>query len=453
MIPRALSIAGSDSGGGAGIQADLKTFAALGVHGMTVITSVTAQSTVVLTTIHDVPIEVVKGQMDAVIEDMGVDVVKTGMLHTSDVVKLVAEEIKGHNFPLVVDPVMVAKTGTLLMRENAKKALMKDLLPLATVVTPNRAEAENLSEMRIKSLEDAKKVAERIAYTGPKAVVIKGGHAFSREKAIDLLYVDGDFQTFEARRVKTKTTHGSGCCFASAIAAELAKGRSIPNAVGLAKDFVTMAIRSGFLIGRGHGPVNPMARLQNEGEKYQVIKAVEEAIALLEGQTEVSSLIPESQSNLVMALPFADSLEEVAAIPGRIVRVGERVRASSCPTFGASQHVARTVLTAMKHDPSMRAGMNIKHSEELVTACRRLGLWVSSYDRRQEPPHIKSIEGMSTSWGAEEAIRKARRVPDVIYHGGGWGKEPMITLLGRSPVEVASTAVKLAKLHRRGRAS
>ena len=444
-IPCALTIAGSDSGGGAGIQADLKTFAALGVHGMSALTSITAQNTAAVTAVQDVRPDIVKAQIDAIVEDIGVDAAKTGMLHTIEIIQAVAEEIVKYRFPTVIDPVMIAKSGAPLLRPDAIETFVKELFPLATVVTPNATEAETLSGVKVGTLESAKQAARKIAKLGPKAVVVKGGHVLSGEKAIDVLYIDDEFRTLEAKRIETKTTHGTGCSFSAAIAAELAKGKNVFEAVSVAKEFITKAIMFGLPIGRGFGPVNPMANLYNEAEKYQVIKNVKDAVRILEEHPEVEGLIPEVQTNIVMALSYASSHLDVAAIQGRVVRVERGVKASSCPEFGASRHVAKTVLAVMKHDPSIRAGMNIRYSEEIVEICKKLGLTVSYYDRREEPPEIKRIEGMTTAWGAEQAIKKVGKVPDVIYHLGDWGKEPLITLLGKTAVDVANTAVKVAK--------
>jgi predicted fused transcriptional regulator/phosphomethylpyrimidine kinase len=305
-------------------------------------------------------------------------------------------------------------------------------------------EAESISGIRIRGLDEAKTAAKEISSLGPQAVVVKGGH-ISGSKAIDVMFYKNDYRFFESDRLETKTTHGTGCSFSSAIAAELAKGTGIVEAVGIAKEFVNIGIKFGLPIGKGHGPVNAMANLYNDAEKYYTIKQVKDAVEILETHQEVSSLIPESQTNLVMALPYAKDYSDVAGVPGRIVRVGQKVKASSCPEFGASSHVARTILVAMKYDGSIRAGMNILYSEKLVDICKKLDLVVSSYDRRKEPLEVKKVEGMTTSWGAEQAIKEIGRVPQVIYHIGDWGKEPMVILLGETSVEVASIAVKVAR--------
>ena len=258
---RALTIAGSDSGGGAGIQADLKTFAALGVYGTSAITSVTAQNTVGVQGIHDLPPEFVGRQNDSILEDIAIDAAKTGMLSTAPITKIVAEKMKAYRIErLVIDPVMVAKSGAPLLRPDAVKALIERLLPLALIVTPNLQEAEALAEIRIDGLDAMRVAAKQIHALGPRYVVVKGGHL--RGRATDLLFDGSDFRELDAERIDTPHTHGTGCVFSAAIAAELAKGTPVPDAVAVAKHFVTAAIRHGFQLGRGHGPTDPMAAAQ-----------------------------------------------------------------------------------------------------------------------------------------------------------------------------------------------
>jgi hydroxymethylpyrimidine/phosphomethylpyrimidine kinase len=442
-IPVAISIAGSDSGGGAGIQADLKTFAALGVHGTTAITCVTAQNTYSVTAIECVKPDVVKEQIRQVAEDMGIDAGKTGMLYTEEIIKAVASEVSKYGFPLVVDPVMIAKSGAPLLKAEAAEALRKYLFPLAAVVTPNRFEAERLTGRRIESLEDAKKAAEEICGMGPQAAVIKGGH-LDVANAVDVLYYRGGYRIFEAERLNVNTTHGTGCSFSAAIAAFIARGYDLPSAVEKAKEFITYSIKFGLNIGRGAGPVNPMAQLYKEASKYQVLKNVDQARRILESSPNVIFVIPEVGINIAMALPYAESLEDIAAIPGRIVRAFSGVR-SSHPDFGASSHLARYILEVMKHDPTKRAAINIKFSEKILDALGGKGLKISSYDRSEEPEEIKRIEGMSIPWGVKAAIEKAGCVPDVIYHKGDIGKEPMIVLIGEDAITLAKTVVEIAR--------
>jgi len=444
-VPRALTIAGSDSGGGAGVQADLKTFASLGVYGMSAITSITAQNTVEVRAVFDLPPEMIREQIRAVVEDIGVDAAKTGMLHTEPIIFTVAEELGKHRFPVVVDPVMIAKSGARLLVEDAVEALKRKIVPLATVLTPNRYEAEALSGLRIGNLDDAKRAAEKIAELGAEAVLVKGGHISGQTEAVDVLFTDGAFKTYSAEFIKTDTDHGTGCTFSSAIAAELAKGKPIDQAVETAKQFITKAIKFGIRLGKGHGPTDPMAWLQNRAEKYVVVENLRRAGELLESSTQAFRLVPEVQMNLVMALPHASDPSEVAGIPGRIVKVGEGVKASSCPRFGASRHLASAILTAMEVDPRFKAAMNIRYSPLAIEVCRGLGLKISSYDRGEEPESVKKIEGGTIPWGTRTAIEKIGCVPDVVYHLGDWGKEPMISVLGRSAVDVVEKALKIAE--------
>ena len=257
----ALTIAGSDSGGGAGIQADLKTFSALGVYGMSVLTSITAQNTLGVQGVHDLPPDFVGLQIDSVMQDIGADAVKTGMLSNTQIIKMVSKKIKEYQVRnLVIDPVMVAKGGDRLLREDAVKELKENLIYLAMVVTPNLSEAEVLSGLRIRNIEDMKEAARKIHKLGPKNVLIKGGHLLSAE-AIDLLYNGRTFREFRVERIITKNTHGTGCTFSSAIAAELAKGKEVEEAVNTAKRYITLAIQNSLEIGHGHGPLNHLVRL------------------------------------------------------------------------------------------------------------------------------------------------------------------------------------------------
>ncbi len=251
----ALTIAGSDSGGGAGIQADLKTFSALGVYGMSVLTAITAQNTVGVRAVHEVPPEIVAAQIDAVVEDLGADAVKTGMLASSPLIGVVAERVRALGLrTLVVDPVMVAKSGDALLQPEAVAALRDELLPLALVVTPNRPEAEVLTGRPVRTLAEARDAARALVALGARHAVVKGGHA--EGPAVDVLFDGRDFEEFSAPRLETRHTHGTGCTFASAIAAELAKGASVVEAVGSAKAYLTAALQHAPGLGHGHGPVH-----------------------------------------------------------------------------------------------------------------------------------------------------------------------------------------------------
>lgn len=255
-IPRVMTVAGSDSGGGAGIEADLKTMSALGCYGMAAITSVTAQNTLTVAGIHDIPPEMVSRQIEVVLSDLGADAVKTGMLSSSEIVYAVAGSLKAAKVEnLVVDPVMVAKSGDALLREEAVRALCEALLPLALVATPNVPEAALLSGCAIGDEQDLQRAAERILALGPRYVLMKGGH-LDGDVAVDYLFGGDAPCRFEAKRIDTRNTHGTGCTFSSAIACFLAKGLRVEEAVREAKVYLTGAIAHALPLGHGHGPLH-----------------------------------------------------------------------------------------------------------------------------------------------------------------------------------------------------
>ncbi|MBS3773221.1 MAG: bifunctional hydroxymethylpyrimidine kinase/phosphomethylpyrimidine kinase [Candidatus Thermoplasmatota archaeon] len=252
---RALTIAGSDSGGGAGIQADLKTFHAFNVYGTSAVTSVTVQSTRGVRAASDIPPSVVGQQIDAVAEDIGVDAAKTGMVSSTDIIETIAESVTRHAITrLVVDPVMVAESGDRLLQEDAETSLVDSLLPAAYLVTPNVFEAELISGIDIETLDDAKQAAAAIQSKGPRLVLLKGGH-LAGATASDILYDGDNYEVFEAPRVDTTNTHGTGCTFSAAITAGLAKEMDVHDAIDAAKDYVTRALQHAPDIGHGNGPL------------------------------------------------------------------------------------------------------------------------------------------------------------------------------------------------------
>jgi len=444
-IPVALTIAGSDSGGGAGIQADLKTFAAVGVHGTAAITAITAQNTYSVTKVQDIDPEIVKEQIRVVVEDLGVNAAKTGMLHTPEIINAVADEVSKYDFPLVVDPVMIAKSGAPLLKAEAMDTLIKRIVPLATVITPNKYEAEKLAGMKIQGLDDAKEAARKIVKLGAKAVIVKGGHLGGNE-SIDILYMDGRYYEYKLPRIDTKNTHGTGCSFSAAIAGYLAKGESIPSAVKKAKKLVYYAIKYGLSIGRGHGPVNPMAILYRESEKYSVLRELWEAFKVLKAVPEVAMLIPETRSNFVYSIPEPEDITDIAGFPGRITVDENEIVVHGRPDFGVSSHMARAVMVASMFDPEIRSAMNIKYSERIVSAAIKAGFSVASFDRKDEPKEIREKEGFTLQWGISKTVREVGYVPDIVYDKGDIGKEPMIRIFGNRPRDIVRKIQKIIEL-------
>jgi len=441
-MKRILTIAGSDSGGGAGIQADLKAITLLGGYGMSVITALTAQNTVGVQGIHEIPGRFVEKQIDSVLSDIGADAIKTGMLANREIIEAVSNKIKQYRVKkVVVDPVMISKSGASLLRKDAQESLIKKLIPLAWVVTPNLMEASALTGLKVNSLERMKKAAHLIYKLGARHVVVKGGHL--KDMAVDLLYDGKHFSEVEGPRIESKNTHGTGCTFASAIATLLARGDTVDEAVRKAKTFITMAIQSGLSLGKGTGPTNPSAYVLREMERYRVIQELRKAVEVLK-EEKIGYLIPEVSSNLGYALPQAEGIGDVAAFPGRIVRFKDSVATHSDAEFGASQHIANIILTVMKFAPEYCSAMNIRYSKENLAQLKRKNFLIGHFDRRLEPKRVKEEEGSSLEWGVKEVLKNLRRVPDFIYDEGDVGKEPMIRVLGREPMEVIQKILKAA---------
>ncbi len=266
-MKKVLTIAGSDCSGGAGIQADLKTFSAHGVFGMSVIVSVVAENTSRVIDIQDITPDMIQKQIDAVFEDIEVDAVKIGMLSTPVCMRAVAEKLQQYGPKnVVIDPVMVAKNGSPLMDPNSVDSLIQLIIPLADVLTPNIPEAEKITGKTIGSLAEMKAAAEEIYKMGCKNVIVKGGHAIGN--AVDVLYDGNRFYEFETHRIETKNTHGTGCTFSSAIASNLALGLTIPQAVERAKRYVTTAIEHALEIGKGNGPTHHFYELYRQGLQW-----------------------------------------------------------------------------------------------------------------------------------------------------------------------------------------
>lgn len=446
-IAVAMTIAGSDSGGGAGIQADLKTFAAMGVHGASAITSLTAQNSREVRAVYDLPPDFIVMQIEAVVDDIGVDAAKTGMLSSAPIISAVSKAIRRYGFPIVVDPVMIAKSGARLLREDAVDTLKRELIPAAKVVTPNRMEAEVLLGIEIRGVEEAREAAQMLVDTyGCEAAVIKGGH-IEGEYAIDVLYYRGSFYEFKSRRIATRNTHGTGCSFSAAIAAGLAKGKDVVDAISSAKEFISIAIEYGIDIGSGYGSVNPTAYIYIPAERYRVLENVERAVEILtENSRAVARVVPEVGMNIGMAIDplYARTPLDVAAIPGRITRYRDSIMVKGKPEFGVSKHIANAILTMIKLYPEYRAAANIAYSRKLIEIAESIGLTTAYFDRREEPAEIKATEGATIKWGIEYAIEKHGKPVDIVYDFGDIGKEPMIRIFGKDAIDVAKKIIAIA---------
>lgn len=429
VLPVVLTIAGSDPSGGAGIQADLKTFTALGVYGMSVITAVTSQNTQKVNSVYPLPAKVVKEQLETVLSDIKPDVVKIGMLANDEIITVVADTIKKYKLKnVILDPVMFAKDGTCLSTTS-----IQTLIPQTLLITPNIDEAEIFTGIKINNLRSAKRAAEKLVKMGAKNVLIKGGH-LKGDMCKDFLFVKNKCITLSYSRIHTKNTHGTGCTYSSAIACFI-NDSPLQIAVKNARDYLQMAIKNSLPIGKGNGPLNHIVLIQMQKEMKKAIEKLNDS--------RISNLIPEVQSNLAYALENADSLNEVLGFPGRIIRLNEEIKTLAEPALGASTHMGKVVLAAMRHDPSCRAAMNIKFSDEIINICKKINLTTSEFDRDKEPPATKNAEGQSLEWGTDAAIKKLKMVPDIIFDRGAIRKEAMIRVLGKNPDDAAKKIIKI----------
>jgi hydroxymethylpyrimidine/phosphomethylpyrimidine kinase len=437
-MAKALTIAGSDTSSGAGIQADLRIFSTLHVYGTSVITAVTAQNTRGIDRIRAIEPSMVKAQISAILNDIDLDATKIGMVYNKEIIHAVASMLKDRSIPLILDPIFKAGTGAVLLRNDAYESFVKKLVPMSDVITPNLMEAERLANMKIHNADEARIAAKKISALGAKNVIIKGGHMQGRYST-DILYYNKKFFEFTNERVRNEELHGAGCAFSAALTAEIAKGKDIVGATKGANEFVNTAIVNALKIGKGIKVCSFVPTIPTNN----LLLALHKAICIIEDTDGFGALIPESQSNIVYAKANAKSLDDIAAVNGRIVKIGKKVKAASSVGFGASKHVASAVLAIMHYDKTIRSAINIKYDENIITICKSLALKVSNYDRVNEPEEIKSKEGMSVKWGIEQAVSKVNAVPDVIYHLGDWGKEPTVLVFGKNPYQVCIKVISI----------
>jgi hydroxymethylpyrimidine kinase / phosphomethylpyrimidine kinase / thiamine-phosphate diphosphorylase len=438
---KVLTIAGSDSGGGSGIQADLKTILSLGGYGMSVVTAVTAQNTVGVRGLAPIDPGFVDLQLETVLSDIGADCVKTGMLVNAEIVDVVAAKIAKFNIDkLVVDPVMASTSGTVLLNEEGRLNMIQRLFPLTYLLTPNIFEAEVLTGKKIENVADMKKAAKKIQRMGPKYVMVKGGHL--PESPVDVLHDGIQNYEFTTQRVRTRHTRGTGCTLASAIATLLAKDLPLMECIDQAKRYLYRALRFSLNIGKGSGPTNHLASLTREIARTHVIEELEKALERLK-RLNIGHLIPEVQSNLAYAIPFAETVDDVASFPGRIIQMVNTVATLSSARFGATRQIHHLVLAAMEYDPERRACMTLLYSDSIVRRIRALGFVVAELNRTRTPPEIQQEEGSTLAWGVQDVMEELGRVPDAIFDKGAIGKVPMIRLFAKNPASIVNLIAKL----------
>ena len=437
----ALSIAGSDSGAGAGIQADLKTFSALGVYGCTAITAITAQNTREVTSIFGLPDDIIRKQIRSIMSDIPPDAIKIGMVHRKEIIQSIYDSLMHTKIPIVLDPIFAAGSGAKLLLDNAFESFVSELVPIATLITPNLMEAEKLAGVKIKSEGDAIEAARKIKKLGVENVIIKGGHSNTNNVIDILLHRNKRVYKLANTRISVKESHGSGCNFSASITALLARGFQIVDACKIANQYVHKSIGNALKLGKGLVVTNPISDLYVDACRYHVLKELQQATIEIEAMNGIAELLPETQSNIAYALPDAVDTSQIAGVKGRIVRIGKIARPVSNIEFGASRHVASAVLAYMTINRSMRCAMNIRYDKKLLKIAKRL-FEISEYQRITEPMSLKKKEGETILWGIKTALL-SNPAAEIIYHKGEVGKEPMIMIFGTEPNDVLNKIKKI----------
>ncbi|MCL2032117.1 MAG: bifunctional hydroxymethylpyrimidine kinase/phosphomethylpyrimidine kinase [Methanomassiliicoccaceae archaeon] len=423
----ALTIAGSDSVGGAGIQADVKAMASAGVHAVTVVTAVTVQNTKRVSNIHPVPEEIVREQLESVLADCRVEAVKTGMLYSADIVRVVADVLENSDIPLVVDPVMVATVGDTLSKDDLARSLKNDLIPICGLVTPNKHEAEVLSGIKITTEDDAMLACEIIGKQG-SSVLLKGGHIDSK-KVTDYLYLSSEFTIMRKPRLD-RAGHGSGCILSSYITANLAKGLDIVNSVLRARDMIQRSIETQYAVGQGELVVNPISVVtfpKEDSDRFSVLNSLDAAAErILNGLP--NSLIPRNGVNIAYAAKDADGPEDIAAIEGKIAFRNGKLVKNGPAKFGTAGHLSFILLEVMKKDPEIRCVISIAPAEDTLDLLEEIGMDTMRSGRKGNPLWSSATKSL---------LEKTKGVPDAISDNDQKNGKT-VKILGRDPSEVLS---------------
>ena len=437
----ALTIAGSDPSGGAGVQADIKSFQYLGVHGFSVITCVTAQNTQTVKQIYPLSSSIIEDQLDSIFDDSDIKWVKTGMLYNGSIADLVAKKLNEYGLEPVVDPVLSSTTQIPLSTKSLIASLKTNLLPISLIVTPNIDEASILSGITIKSIADMENASRIIHTLGSKFVVVKGGH-LPGKTSVDVIFDGKKITKIMSPYISKLKVHGSGCAFSSLLTGYIALGIKPLAAIKKAKQDLWNLYSTPYHLGKKASFLKYPPELD-----LSIVHSTEHitnAIDLLDNIKKIVKIlplhfVPEVGINICYALPNAQSTTDICGIDGRISAVQQGIRKCGKLSYGGSYHIAKIILTAMKHNPLYRAAMNIAYTTDIIKSCQEKGFLITSFSRCQEPKNPHS----SMEWGTNHAIQKLGEIPDIIYDTGGQGKEAMIRILGEKPKDLLKKVQKI----------
>ena len=421
-----LSIGGSDTSSGAGIQSDIKIFSNNGFYPFTVITAITSQNTKKITSIEPVSRRSLELQMESVLSDFQIDAIKIGMVFNSQNIKTIHSKLKNSKFPIVVDPIIKSTTGRLLLKKNALSDYRKMIIPLADVITPNRYESKVLT-----GFTDAKKAAKKIQTMGAKNVIITG-FTESNNKISDYILEPNNQYKISGKKIQI-INHGSGCDYSASMTQSLAKGLTVSKSVRIAKKFVYQSIKNSISIGKG---IN-ITHQEIPKDTKNLLHAIDEFKRI----KNIHRVIPECQTNFVFAKINPKTINDVLGISGRLVKAGKEIITAGEIVYGGSQHVASAVIQINKKFPEILSCINIKYNTKIISKAKKLGFVVLSYDRTKEPTKVKRQENSSIIWGMSSILKT--KCPDLVYHKGDFGKEAMILIFGQTPNDVIKKVSKL----------
>ncbi len=419
----ALSIAGSDSIGGAGIQADVKAMSSLDVHCCTVITAVTAQNTATVEKILPMPEEMIQSQLETVLKDVDIKAIKTGMLYSADIVGVVADVLEDHDeIPLIIDPVMVAGVGGSLAKDDLAKAIKKKLVPMCELITPNKHEAEVLAGIKIRNEDDITYACEVIGKDA-STVLLKGGH-MTGSMVTDYLYLSSEINKIEYPRLET-AGHGGGCTLSSFITANIAKSIDVVNSILMSREMIQQSIAEMYIIGHGDKLVNPVVRSSADKDRYHILNDLDNAADYLVDMIP-EELVPKKGLNIAYAMRNAAGPEDIAAIDGKLSFHNGSLRKNGKSRFGSAEHLSYVILSAMKINPKIRCSMNINYTDDMMNLVEEVGLSIENMDR-------KNNKNLMTGELVLKTLENVGYVPDVLIDKNTSKNEKYLRLLAESP--------------------
>ena len=428
-----LSLGGSDPSSGAGIQSDIKTFSTFDVHGLTIITAITGQNTANFGMVEPVSKKILENQLEVIISDFKIDGIKIGMVYNSEIIKILYQNLKKLKIPIIVDPVIKSTTGGMLIEKTAISDFKKFIIQLATIITPNRFEAEILTKTKINSKNTPEKIAKMIQKMGAKNVVITGVE--NKNKKVSDFVLEKNKKYYITDEKISKINHGSGCIHSAAVLYSIVKNKNIKKSLEFAKKITLNSIKNSKKRGKGIEITNVN---KHDELKIKLSNSINEFIKI----NKIYQNIPECQTNFVYSKQKPKSIKEILGISGRIVKAGKKLIVAGDLVYGGSKHVATALLTVNKKYSKIKSAINLKYRKETISKIKKLKLITYDYDRNQEPQNVKN-KGSTIEWGIKNAIKSSKKPPDIIYHKGDFGKEPMIIVFGETPDIVIKKILKI----------